>query len=104
VAFARNSSIGSGLIPGRLPVPQGGVAMKRRIIGLGMALISACSFLTGCSSLGHGAKSKPSEDSIADKVDSVKQDPAASGFFKNSRLSGAMSSEGRDIERDLGVQ
>ena len=26
-----------------------------------------------------------------------------SGFFKSSRISGAMSSEGRSIERDLGI-
>jgi hypothetical protein len=76
--------------------------MKRRIMGLGLALISACSFLAGCESLGHGAKSKASEDSIADKVDSVKPEPSK-GFFKPSRLSGAMSSEGREVERDLGI-
>ncbi len=95
--------------------------MRRRMIGLSSAL--AASFLVasvGCDTLrpatrshkdGKSAKAVEFEptaiDGDATKVqgfDSQGKSSAASpSFFKNSRLPGAMSSEGREIEQSLGV-
>jgi hypothetical protein len=47
------------------------------------------------------AKAVPSDASKILGVDS--DDNSREPFFKNTRRSGALSSEGREIERDLGV-
>ena len=72
--------------------------MKLRILRLGLILVSAVVVLPGCESLDRTRRSR--------EKDEVKSDADVSetkGFFKSSRLSGAMSSEGRDIEQSLGV-
>ena len=88
--------------------------MKRRWIalGLGLTLTLGIPALSGCESInqairhqGTGGKDKSDGDGEdgKDKVTRISSD-APKGFFSNSRLSGAMSSEGRDIEKSLGVQ
>jgi hypothetical protein len=78
--------------------------MERRWIAVGLSLTLG---LSGCQSMGqalrHSSTEKAASQSDDDDVERVKSE-APKGFFKNSRLSGAMSSEGRDIERSLGVQ
>jgi hypothetical protein len=80
--------------------------MKRRLLGLGLTLLSACVCLAGCETLRQATRSKadgPDQgERVADKVEGVKSEPSK-GFFQSSRLSGAMSNEGREIERDLGI-
>jgi hypothetical protein len=81
--------------------------MNRRWIAVGLSLTLG---LSGCEtfsqSLRHSAseKDKPRSESEGEKDDvtSVKSE-APKGFFPNSRLSGAWSSEARDVERSLGV-
>jgi hypothetical protein len=78
--------------------------MKRRWIAVGLSLTLG---LSGCQSMNqamkHSSADRADSRSDDDDVERVKSE-APKGFFKNSRLSGAMSSEGRDIERSLGVQ
>jgi hypothetical protein len=81
--------------------------MNRRILGLGLALICACPGLVGCELL-HQSERKHADDRFVEEeetpaIGEVKSE-APKGFFKSSRLPGAMSSEARDIERDLGIQ
>jgi hypothetical protein len=74
--------------------------MERRWIAVGLSLTLG---LSGCQSMGqalrHSSTEKAESQSDDDDVERVKSEA-----FKNSRLSGAMSSEGRDIERSLGVR
>jgi hypothetical protein len=81
--------------------------MRIRTFGLGLALAAACSALAGCEELRHGLRSKSvasSEDAAnGSGVQDVKPD-APKGFFKSTRLPGAMSDEGREIEKSLGIQ
>jgi hypothetical protein len=80
--------------------------MKRRILKLGLALACVCPALVGCEWLHHGVRSHSdataNEASDPSKVEEIKSEPPK-GFFKSTRLSGAMSDEGRDIEKSLGV-
>lgn len=79
--------------------------MTRRILGPGLALVCACSVFMGCESLRHETRSKADDTGLEAedaKVGEVKSE-APKGFFKSSRLPGAMSDEGRDIERNLGI-
>ena len=81
--------------------------MKRRILELSLALACACPALAGCESLRHGLR--PDPDATANAVDEPAEHPevkseAPKGFFKSTRLSGAMSDEGRDIEKSLGIE
>ncbi len=81
--------------------------MKRRLMELCLALACACPALAGCESLHHGLRKD--SDATANAVDhpaehpEVKSEPPK-GFFKSTRLSGAMSDEGRDIEKSLGIE
>jgi hypothetical protein len=86
--------------------------MIRRIFRLGLILVCGGAVLPGCETLKH--ETRPNSDSdvphAAESTSESKESGDSSestptkGFFKSSRLSGAMSSEGRDIERSLGVQ
>jgi hypothetical protein len=84
--------------------------MKRAWLGSGVALAFLLSAVTGCETFNHtfhqksadGSKTSDDGDSEKDSVQGV-QSEAPKSFFKNSRLSGALSDEGRDIERSLGV-
>ncbi len=82
--------------------------MKRRIQGLCLALLSAFTFFAGCESLNREVrpKSEPSLEDVAEAapMEGEVRSEAPKGFFKSSRLSGAMSDEGREIERDLGIR
>jgi hypothetical protein len=83
--------------------------MKRQILRLGLALVCACSSLSGCELLDHEKRSK-SNDAVherehedgADKVGAVESAPPK-GFFSGSRLPGGLSSESREVERNLGI-
>ncbi len=80
--------------------------MKRAILRpwLGLLALSA-----GCSAPARQVShSKPPEDPTAWSGSAVTRDEsggsgAGKGFLKPTRLRGAMSSEGADIERSLGV-
>ena len=91
--------------------------MTRRLRRIGTALLflGVNLVLTGCESMrqsfrGHDkehlAKLDHEHESESgggsDEVRDIKS-PATKKFFKDSRLSGAMSDEGREIERDLGI-
>lgn len=80
--------------------------MKRRQAMAGLLLLGAC--FCGCETLRQGNGQKSEKSARADDDDepttgSVRSKPQA-GFFQNSRLSGGLSSEARDIERDFGIQ
>jgi hypothetical protein len=82
--------------------------MKYRRIRLGLAAACACWSLAGCEWHRQGLRSADSaqqqetSESDSAKGAEVKSD-APRGFFKATRLPGAMSDEGREIERDLGI-
>jgi hypothetical protein len=81
--------------------------MNRRILGLGLCLVCSCIGLGGCELLDHEKRSKSNaavheHEEGAEKVGAVESAPPK-GFFSNSRLSGGLSSEARDVERNLGV-
>jgi hypothetical protein len=73
--------------------------VRRRDLRLGPVFVSAAVLLCGCESLDHTRR--PHEYDVKSDAEDT---PETKGFFKSSRLSGAMSSEGRDIERSLGVR
>jgi hypothetical protein len=81
--------------------------MKRRILELSLALACAFPALAGCESLRH--RLRPDPDVTANIEDEPAEHPeikseAPKGFFPNTRLSGAMSDEGRDVEKSLGIE
>jgi hypothetical protein len=96
-----------------------GKTMNRRSTWVGptLALLLACPALSGCETLfhnlrardrdrlreEHAATSDKEDQEGTDKILGVSSPPPKS-FFKSSRLSGAWSDEGREIERDLGVR
>jgi hypothetical protein len=74
--------------------------MKRRVLRLGLFVLAALSLLPGCESLEHYRRMRSQDDVKADA-----EEPSESkGFFKSSRVPGAMSSEGREIEQSLGIR
>jgi hypothetical protein len=87
--------------------------MKRRIFGLGMSLFGLLPFLSGCTETRPWLRSRsddqarfhPADDETGDNPDKVLDVKSGTRpFFTNSRLSGGLSSEARDIERSLGIQ
>lgn len=85
--------------------------MKRRIPGWALAVACASVGFSGCELFHHEHrpraidepyKSEPEEKEHESSPDKLKEE-SPSSFFKGSRLPGAMSSEARDIERNLGV-
>ena len=82
--------------------------MIRRLLGLAPILACAAAVLPGCETFQHGLRPRSQSDATEAMATDTKADEpgepgATKGFFKSSRLSGAMSSEGRDIERSLGI-
>jgi hypothetical protein len=81
--------------------------MKRRIPELCLALACAFPALAGCEGLHRNLR--PDPDALANAQEDppehpeIKSEPPQ-GFFKSTRLSGAMSDEGRDIEKSLGIE
>ncbi len=81
--------------------------MKRRIVWVGVALV--CASMMGCKMLDHQKRSNsddPTEAPIPEKkADSEPSESIApKGFFKPSRLPGALSDEAREVESHLGIQ
>lgn len=95
--------------------------MRRRMIGLS-SLLSAALLVSavGCEVLRPATRSHHNDDNpaTADELepkaidgdatkirafDSTGKTAGSQSFFKNSRLPGAMSAEGREIEQSLGV-
>ena len=93
--------------------------MRRRIAGparlLTLGVILAIS--TGCESLRSSTRKHAdgAADEAVDRVGAVESEASKvlavdsdaknpTPFFKNNRLSGALSDEGREIERNLGVR
>jgi hypothetical protein len=78
--------------------------MKGRILPRVLAIVCAAALLPGCEMLRHNLRPRSDDDTA--RVDDAKSEESieAKGFFKSSRLSGAMSSEGREIEQSLGVR
>lgn len=78
-------------------------------IGLGLTVSGS-----GCTGLNHGARSKSEDRDQAREAEKEKEegggdkplDVKSEGrpFFKSSRLPGAMSDEGREIEQSLGIK
>jgi hypothetical protein len=95
--------------------------MRRRMIGLSSVLTASMLVASvGCESLRPATRSHKEDkaeeadelepkaiDGDATKVrgfdNEGKTSAGSPSFFKNSRLPGAMSSEGREIEQSLGV-
>lgn len=71
--------------------------MRRQFLRLGLILISAVTLLPGCETLEHRRLRKEDDAKSEEELEK------SSFFNKGSRISGAMSSEGRSIERDLGI-
>lgn len=84
--------------------------MKRRILWLALAIGCAGAGLCGCETLNRfGRKSGSDADAahLTAPAESENEESAPAGpkgFFKPTRLSGALSSEGAEIERHLGVK
>lgn len=87
--------------------------MNRRFLGLGLSLVWACLNLTGCELLDQNKRSSSNEaiqeydheqeyTESGEKSGAVESAPPK-GFFTKSRLSGGLSSEARNVERNLGV-
>ena len=81
--------------------------MKRRLLELPLALACALPALAGCEALNRNLR--PDPDVTADLKDEPAEHPevkseAPKGFFKSTRLSGAMSDEGREVEKSLGIE
>ena len=91
--------------------------MPRRLprIVSALATLALAHGLTGCETLRQTLRLERSHEDKADEAEGKPeaaaekdapldvQSPTPKPFFKPSRLSGAMSDEGRDIERDLGI-
>jgi hypothetical protein len=84
--------------------------MKRSILEIGVSLACLSISVGGCSPAQKQAtKGKPDDptawsgSSIKSSEETASGDDGSKSLFKSSRLSGAMSDEGRDIERSLGV-
>ena len=63
-----------------------------------MILVPAVALLTGCETLEHNKHPRSSDDAKSEE-----EKESTTFWGKSSRTSGAMSSEGRSIERDLGI-
>jgi hypothetical protein len=74
--------------------------VKRRELRLGLIVLSILSFLPGCESLEHYRRPRSQED-VKPEADESSE---SKGFFKSSRIPGAMSSEGREVEQSLGIR
>jgi hypothetical protein len=83
---------------------EGGVVMKRRFVGVSLFLVSG--LLTGCEMLHHGLRGKSEEPPLESYEGSDKKDEESvvpEGVHRSKRLRGALSDEGAEIERHLGI-
>jgi hypothetical protein len=74
--------------------------VKRSFLRLGLAAVAAAALVAGCETLDHARRPRTQDNATAE----TEEEREANRFFKSSRVSGAMSSEGREIERSLGIQ
>lgn len=79
----------------------GGAVINRRAVIVSLSWLVAA--LCGCQAMQQGKHSKSDDDDDDRAVEGVHSTPPK-GFFRGTRLPGAMSSEGSEIERDLGIQ
>jgi hypothetical protein len=78
-------------------------AMKRALFLLGVAVLSAAVVVPGCEHFRNvSAHHEPAPEAEAEDAEAQASSPPK-GFFKSTRLPGAMSEEGSEIERSLGV-
>ncbi|HEX8199878.1 MAG TPA: hypothetical protein VF590_05285 [Isosphaeraceae bacterium] len=85
--------------------------MKRRVLRLEWIVVGAGMILAGCQSL-HPLGLRPRDDPSAGQpiapTESSNPETALAekiqGLHKPSRLRGALSSEGAEVERHLGIQ
>lgn len=78
--------------------------MKRRIVGVSLFLLAG--LLSGCEWLHHGLRHKSEEPPLETLDTSEKKDDESvvpEGVHRSRRLRGALSDEGAEIERHLGV-
>jgi hypothetical protein len=83
------------------------IIMNRRIPRLGPTvglLVAAVLAMPGCETLQHNLRTSSGRDAPREAEAKAEEASEARGFFKPSRVSGAMSSEGREIEQSLGVR
>jgi hypothetical protein len=83
---------------------RGFVPFRSALVFLACLVFPACDTIR--NSVRHGAKDEPAEtkkDSEGGDVLGV-DSHAPQKFFKPSRLSGGLSDESREIERDLGIK
>ena len=83
--------------------------MQRKLLALGLASLCWSAVLAGCELTRHEQQVKVNETiheedeaTSSSAVGTVESKPPK-GFFSNTRMSGAWSSEARQIERNLGV-
>jgi hypothetical protein len=87
--------------------------MNRRWFGVTLISLLAFPAFSGCGWLHESLRprnraadameTKLEEDSDSQRIGRVQSEPPQ-GFFNSSRLSGAMSDEGREVERSLGIK
>jgi hypothetical protein len=84
--------------------------MKRRVLRLGWVVGCAGTILAGCQSLhplGLRSRDDPSATRLITPGKLPESEPempeGTKGFFKPSRLHGALSDEGAEVERHLGI-
>jgi hypothetical protein len=75
--------------------------VKRRGLRLGLIVLSVLWFLPGCELLEHVRRPRTQEDAPSSDADEPSE---TKGFFTSSRIPGALSSEGREVEQSLGVR
>ncbi|MGE3821657.1 MAG: hypothetical protein AB7I30_19775 [Isosphaeraceae bacterium] len=84
-----------------------------RKVGLAMVLLGASSTLIGCESIRQslGLRTNGTESTIPAEEEEIGVDTPLDvksarprAFFQNSRLSGGLSDQAREIERDLGIR
>jgi hypothetical protein len=78
--------------------------MKRRIVLFGVPVVLA--WLSGCEAFHHGLRKEPKEPAMEMTDDSKSSDEesiAPKGMHKSTRLPGAMSDEGAEVESHLGI-
>jgi hypothetical protein len=88
-----------------------GIAMMRRILRLGPIAVLACLSSVGCATSRQVRRPAEADSAYREEEDAIKDEDVnpeiaqgLKGFFKSSRLPGAMSSEGAEIEQHLGVR
>ena len=81
----------------------GGVVITRRAFVVGLCWLAAG--LSGCATARQPERPTYNDDDDDEPLsEGVRSKPPKGFFKKGSRLPGALSSEGSEIERNLGIQ